>query len=63
MKLIQELEVEEEVKVRTFQKEQSIFKPWKVDTPELCEECAELDFKYWKVFRICKDESDLKLCE
>ena len=49
--------------MRTFQKETSLFRNWRMDTPEDLEICAELDFKYWKVPRICKDESDLKLCE
>ena len=49
--------------MRTFQRDQSLFRNWKIDSPEDHEVCAELDFKYWKVPRICKDEVDLKLCE
>ena len=59
-------EVAEEVKkeeIRAFDKESSVFKPWKPDTEETVQQCAMFDFKYWKVPRICKDKQDLARVE
>ena len=63
---IQVQEKEEIVNVRTFVKEKSIFKPWREDTEKLYEQCAALDFKYWKLPRLKKlqkDPNDLKMCQ
>ena len=52
--------------MRTFVKEKSIFKPWREDTEKLYEQCAALDFKYWKLPRLKKlqkDPNDLKMCQ
>ena len=46
-----------------FVKELSIFKPWKEDNDRTYEECWTMDFKYWKVDKICKDEYELKKCQ
>ena len=37
-----------------------MFKPWKADTEKTWEDCAEEDFKHWKIPRICKDPEDLE---
>ena len=52
-----------EVEQRLFNKDMSIFAKWKEDTDKTCDTCAALDFKYWKVPRICKDTLDLERCE
>ena len=46
-----------------FNKDLSIFAKWKRDTEKTLDDCAALDFRYWKVPRICKDALDLEKCE
>jgi len=40
---------------RYFNKERSLFKPWKMDTPESLNEMMQLDFKKMKINRIVRD--------
>ena len=46
-----------------FNKDKSVFKPWKVDNSKILNECAQLDLEYWKLPRICKDQDDQMKCE
>ena len=43
----------EHTEKKVFDKEVSIFKPWKEDDEYTYQQCAALDFKNWKVDRIC----------
>ena len=42
-----------------FRKERSVFEPWKEDTAEILQKCAQSDFLHWKVPTLCKDEGEL----
>ena len=57
-------EKEKVVHQRVFNKEKSIFKPWIEDTEKTYDECTALDFKFWKVPRMLKnDPLDLEECQ
>ena len=45
--------------VRTFDKERSVFAPWKQDTPRLLADAFELDWSHTKVPKIVKNQEDV----
>lgn len=45
-----------------FDKNASVFKEWKEDTPEIYAQVIESDKKYWKLNRFIKDHEDLDKC-
>ena len=47
------------VEERVFRKETSVFREWKEDTPYSVSQMVDDDFKYWKVYRFCKDDTDV----
>ena len=46
------------VESRQFNKETSIFKPWKEDTTTILDQAYSEDIKYWKGHRFIKAEDD-----
>ena len=48
---------------RVFSKNRSAFRAWIEDDEEILEECTRLDWQWWKIPRLCKDQADLKRCE
>ena len=55
---------ESKIKVieRSFKKETSVFKDWKVDTPMTYLKCHDHDQKNWKIPRFVKDQADQQKC-
>ena len=49
-------------KRRTFKKDQSVFRDWKEDTPQLLERCSQLDKMLWKAPRFIKDPEEVAKC-
>lgn len=43
---------------RQFKKETSVFAPWVEDNPKLLEKCCDMDFKYWRIPNMVKNDED-----
>lgn len=46
------------IKERVFDKEKSVFRDWREDTPDDLVECMRHDFKHWKLEKFVKDPDD-----